>query len=114
MIDQDAPDQLGRERKEVITVPPFDLSLIDETKISLVDKCRTLQRVIRPLAPEIRLGKAAQFVIDQRSEIFESTLITLFPFRQQLGDVLRAVTHGSNSLLLGGVLDFLSSSRIRT
>jgi hypothetical protein len=53
MIDQDLPHQVRSQGDEMAAIPDFRLPLLHQPQIRLVDEGRGLQRMIRPLRPQV-------------------------------------------------------------
>ena len=69
MVHQDPAHHFGRQREEVRSILPIGVSLVDESKVGLVDESGRLQDVPRPLAPKSGRRPAAQFLMDDRYEL---------------------------------------------
>jgi hypothetical protein len=57
VIDQDTPHDLRRDGKEVGTIGPVHVSLIDEANVSLINKCGSLKRVTLSFPAHVTAGK---------------------------------------------------------
>ncbi len=67
MVHQKMPHQLGRNAKKVRPVLPQRWRLLNQTKIGLVHKRGTLQRVIGALAAKMSAGDTPQLVVNERN-----------------------------------------------
>ena len=69
VIDEHAPHSLGGQRESLRPAWQYGTALILQSKPSLVDRRRGLQRVIRPLASEVPPCDAPQLVVHQREKL---------------------------------------------
>src|SRR5439155_19773714 len=69
-------------------VLPVWIVLIRQAQICLVDQRRSLQCVVGRLAPHLMMSEASKFLIDQRSQFREGSIVALTPARQELGHSL--------------------------
>jgi hypothetical protein len=68
MVHQDPPHHLEREAEEMRPVLPVGVSLVDESKVGLVDQGGRLQDVSLRLAPKSGRRPATPFEVDDRDE----------------------------------------------
>ena len=66
VIDQDPAHDLCRDTKEVRSILPIDLALVDESDVRLMNEGRRLQGVVGALAPKLARGNAPELPIDER------------------------------------------------
>jgi len=69
VIHENAPHDPSRNRDEVRTILPRPLRFVDQPQIRLVHECRGFQCVVGPFVSHLTTRQAAEFVIDQRSEV---------------------------------------------
>jgi hypothetical protein len=67
------------------------LALADQAQISLVNQCRGLQLLARPLTGQLLGGQPQQFVIDQRQEPRGGVRVALLNRGQDAGDLAHEV-----------------------
>ena len=68
VIDQDPAHDLRRDAKEMASILPIDLALVDEPDVHLMNKRRRLQGVVGALAPKLARGNAAKLPVDERQQ----------------------------------------------
>ncbi|MCG3159884.1 MAG: hypothetical protein JMDDDDMK_00909 [Acidobacteria bacterium] len=88
MINQYAPHRLSRDAEEMRPVLPRDVLVINQLQVSLVDQRRCLQRVSFALVAHVMVRHSAQFVVNQRHQLVERSLVAVTPIEQQFRDVL--------------------------
>jgi len=86
MLNEDAPDKLGRDRKEVSSILPLHALVIYKAHIGFVDESRGLEAVAGALAPHVAAGQAVELLINDGREFFQGGLIAFAPGAQQLGN----------------------------
>jgi hypothetical protein len=79
VINQDAAHQLCRDRKEVGSVMPLHMLLLDEPEVCFIYQSSRLQRVANTLSAHVAMGQPAQFLIDERQQAVECRLISSAP-----------------------------------
>jgi hypothetical protein len=87
MIHQDVPHHLRRHSEKVGPVLPFRRVLADQTKVSFVNQCRTLQCVIGALVPQMAACHPTQLIVDQGYERISRILIAVPPIGEQPTDL---------------------------
>jgi hypothetical protein len=65
VIDENPAHHLRRDTKEMRSILPVDVVLVDEPDVGLVNEGRRLQGVIGTLASELARRHPAQFRIDE-------------------------------------------------
>ena len=83
MVHQDPAHHLGRHREEVRSILPIRASLVDESKIGLVDQGGRLQNVSPWLAPKPGRRPASQFLVDDHHELIPRGEIASAPCVQK-------------------------------
>ena len=86
--NQDLTHRSGGDGEEVRAVLPVWISLVGQAQISLVDQCRSLQCVIGTLPVHLTMSDAPEFVINQRSQFREGSIVPLTPSREEVGHSL--------------------------
>jgi hypothetical protein len=69
VVEEDAAHDLCRYSKKVRTILPPRTCLAYQPQVGLVDQCRGLERVPRPLTPHVPVRDLAQFPLDKRQQI---------------------------------------------
>ncbi len=97
MVHQDPTHHLGRKGEEMRSILPIGVSLVDESKVRLVDQRGGLQHVPGAFVPKSGGGPAAQFLVDDRDELVARGKIASAPrveeFRHvAIGSVQTALT----------------------
>jgi hypothetical protein len=69
MIDQDAAHQFGRQGIEMAAVLPVHRSLLHQFKISLVNKSRSVERMVRTFTAEMPASEPAKFLINSPDQL---------------------------------------------
>jgi hypothetical protein len=87
MLDEDAPDKLGRHRKEVSSILPLHALVIYKAHVSLIDKGGCLEAVPGALALHVAARHTVEFRVDDGRQSFQSALIPFPPSAQQPGNV---------------------------
>ena len=67
-VNQETAHHPGRKRKEVRTAFELNPVDVDQPEVGLVDESRCLQGMTRWLTPHVAVGKASQFVVDERHQ----------------------------------------------
>ena len=83
VVHENAPHHDRCETDELRAVPPVHLPLVDQPKVRLVDERGRLERVIVPLAKQIRGGEPAQLVVHERQYLIARALVAVAPVEQQ-------------------------------
>ena len=65
--------------KEVSSIPPVAVSLVNESQIHLVNQGGRLEGVADPFASKLSPRDPAQLRIDPRQQLIERTLVTTTP-----------------------------------
>jgi hypothetical protein len=60
VIDQDPAHDLCRDTKEMRSILPIDLALVDEPDVHLMNEGRRLQGVVGPLVSKLARGNAVE------------------------------------------------------
>ena len=87
VIDQNPAHHHRRNTKEVRSIMPIDLPLIDEPQVHLVDERRRLQGVVGPLAAKLARRNATELRIDKWEQLIERTAGAATPIAKQRRDV---------------------------
>ncbi len=85
MIDEYATHGLRGHRIEMGPILPSHPSVINESKINLIDQSRCLQCMARTLATHVMMGQPAQLFIDERNQPIQRGLVPIAPLYEQLG-----------------------------
>ena len=85
LVDQDVAHDLCGDGKEVAAILPCDFLLPAQPQIRFVNQRGSAQRLAISFSLYITMGDAPQLVIDQRSQLIKSGLVTLLPVSQQFG-----------------------------
>ena len=88
VINNDLAHRSGGYGEEVGAVLPARIGLIGQAQISLVDQRRSLQCVIGTLPAHMTMSDASKFLIDQRSQFREGSIVPVTPSRQETGHFL--------------------------
>jgi hypothetical protein len=83
VVDQDPAHDLRRDTKEMRSIPPIDLPLVDEAEVHLMNKSRWLQGVVGPLVPKLAPGNAAELLIDEWQQLIEGSPVAATPITEQ-------------------------------
>ena len=97
MVHQDPTHHLGRHREEVRSTLPIRASLVDESKVGLVDQGGRLQDVSRLFAPKPGRRSASQFLVNDHHELIPRGEIASAPCVQKS----RHVVVGTVQVVLG-------------
>jgi hypothetical protein len=89
VIDQDAAHDLRRDTKEMRSILPIHLALIDEPDEHLVHKGSRLQGVVSPLAPKLAGRNASELRIDEWQQLVKRSPVAATPIAEQCRDVAR-------------------------
>src|SRR6266705_6349923 len=90
VIDQDLTHRPGRYGEEVSAILPAWIGLVGQAQISLVHQRCRLQCVVGTLSAHMTMSEASEFLIDQRGQFREGSIVPVTPVFQELGDsVLR-------------------------
>ena len=82
MVHQDVAHDLRGEREELKSVFPIAFAMSGQTEIRLVQESGRLQRMARPLAPEIISRLPVKLVVNKRKQFVKSLLVTAAPVFQ--------------------------------
>src|SRR5436305_9417392 len=96
VIDQDATHDLRRDPKEVRTISPMNVFLIDETEVSLIYQRSGLEGMPLPLALQIAVCQATKLVVDQRIQLIQGALISIAPLSKQMSYLMGRKGGGSH------------------
>ena len=83
MIDQDVPHHLRAHREEMRSILPIRDFTTSESQICFVNQGRRLQGVAILFTPRVPVCDAAQFVVNQGSQLFERRRVAVLPIVQQ-------------------------------
>ena len=93
---------LGRRRRRSGRGSASWIGLVGQAQISLVDQRRRLQCVIGTLSAHLTMSEASEFLIDQRSQFREGSIVPVTPSHQEIGHSLlrnrRRIHNRSHSL----------------
>src|SRR5688572_13086606 len=87
VVDEDAAHGLRRCRHEMGAVLPVNALVIDQPQVGFVDQGRGLQAVAGALAPHVVVRQTTEFVVDDRHQEGERTLISVAPRSEKRADV---------------------------
>jgi len=90
VIDQDPAHDLRRDTKEVGSILPIDLTLVDQPDVHLMNEGRRLQGVVGSFAPQLPRGNAPELRVDERQQLIERGPVAATPIAEQRRDVARA------------------------
>ena len=76
-------------RQEMGAILPLHALVIDQPHVGFVDQRRRLQAVAGALAPHVVVRQATEFVVDDRRQEGERTLISVAPRAEKRADVAR-------------------------
>jgi hypothetical protein len=85
VLNQNAPHQLGRNRKKMSAVLPIHPLVIHQAHVGFIDQSGGLQAMTGALTFHVASGKAVEFVIDDWSQAVESSSISITPGSEKLG-----------------------------
>jgi hypothetical protein len=100
VIDQDAAHDVRGDTKEMRSILPVDLPLIDEPDEDLVHQGRRLQGVVSPFAPKLAGRDAPELRIDEWQQLVERSPVAATPIAEQCRDIARRA-HRSLRQLVG-------------
>ena len=89
MIYQNTPHHFGGDAKELRTVLPVNVFLINEPKVCLIDQRGRLQSVIGNLLPHAINRDMSQFLIDEWQHLVERGFIAVAPVDEELSNTFR-------------------------
>ena len=81
VVNQDLAHRSGRHGKKVRPVRKAWFALVRQTQISLVDQRRRLQRVIGTLPLHIMMSETSKFLINERGQLLERSIVPMAPVR---------------------------------
>jgi hypothetical protein len=84
VVDEDAAHHHRGEPDELRAVGPVDLPLVDQPQVGFVHQRGGLQGVPGPLLTQVAARQSPQFVVDDRKQLVERSLIAAAPLDQQL------------------------------
>src|SRR5438552_13405774 len=64
------------------------ISLVGQAQISFVDQRRCLQCVAQTFSAHMTMSEASEFIVDQRGQFRESSIVPVTPLRRELGHSL--------------------------
>jgi hypothetical protein len=79
IVHQNLAHQLRCDRQEMSAAFGFKGLLIEKAKVSLMNKCGTLQRVSRTFALQVIVRDLSQLPVDNRDQPFQGVLIACPP-----------------------------------
>ena len=88
MVDEDPVHHLGRHGEEMRSIPPIGVSLVDESKVRLVNEGGGLKDMPRRFVPKSGRRPAAQFLVDHRDELVSCSEISATPRVQECRHVV--------------------------
>lgn len=91
VIDQDAAHQLRRDPEELRASLPLYPIQIDQFQIRLMNECRGLKDVARPLAAHVTRRDSSQLVLHGWEKRFERVAVAVAPRQEELGDFASVV-----------------------
>jgi hypothetical protein len=96
VVDENPSHQTGRNAKEMGSVAPLEMPLIDEADVGLVHESGWLQRMAGGFAPHLSGGHAPEIIVDEWDELVERVLPAIAYRKEQLrnpADVRRVIGH---------------------
>ena len=85
MVHENAAHDSRGDGQEVRAVLPRHVVSGNQPQIRLVDERRRLQTVTDGLMTDVPPRDAMEFIVDERNQPFEGTVVALAPFEQQSG-----------------------------
>ena len=79
VIDEYPAHQLCRHGKEVRSVLPLHVPVVNEANIRLIDESRCLKRVAHVFATHVVFGQAAQLLVHQRCQSIQGCFVAAPP-----------------------------------
>jgi hypothetical protein len=89
VIDQDPAHDLRGNTKEMRSILPIALALVDEPDVRLMNQSRRLQGVVGTLAAKLTRGNAPELRIDEWQQLTKSSPVAPTPVAEQRRDVGR-------------------------
>ena len=86
VLHEDTAHGASRHRKEMCTVVPCNILRVDQPEIGLVDEHGCLEAVTRALSRHAALRDPVQFLVDERNQSLEGSLVAPPPFEKEPGD----------------------------
>jgi hypothetical protein len=86
-LDKDATDEMCGDPEEMRAILPPHMSLIDQLQVGVVNECRGLERVARPLPAKVMVSETAKFTIHCVKQLVSRVPIPIAPGHEQTGDV---------------------------
>ncbi len=86
-VDQHAPHNLRRDRKEMGAILPLHVLPVDQAQVGFVDQRSSLKEVVATLAGHAPHRDAPQFLVDERRQRLERGLVAVAPRDEQLRDI---------------------------
>src|ERR1017187_159 len=99
MFHQNAPHQLGRNRKEMRAILPLDTLIIHQAHVGLIYQGRRLEAMAGTLAFHEAACQAVEFAVNDGGQPFERVLVSAAPSMEQLADVAHSRVAGLCRLL---------------
>jgi hypothetical protein len=94
MVNQDPAHHSRRQRKEVRAVAPVHGLLTHQSHEGFMHEGGSLNRVIRSFAAQMSLGQRAQFPVQERRQLPESSVVPAAPLNEQSGHrAIRLISH---------------------
>lgn len=97
-VDEDAPHEPRRHRKEMRPILPVDACDTSEPKVGLIEQGRRLQAVSGPFSGHAGSRDPVQLAVDERHELIEGGGVASRPRPEQRRDIWSS--HGSDRILL--------------
>jgi hypothetical protein len=85
VFNQNAPHQLGRNRKKMCAVLPIHSLVIHQAHVGFIDQSGGLQAVTGTLTSHVASRQTVEFVIDDWSQTVERRSISITPGPEKLG-----------------------------
>src|SRR4051812_27932069 len=102
MIYENLAHEARADSKEVRPVLEIRTGVPYQPDIEFVHQRRRLERILRTLRSEVKLGQAAQLAVNNGNQLTQRALVTLPPARNQSGDTLFGGCHAGILLLRTG------------
>src|SRR5438067_4005834 len=87
VANENSPHHLSSQRKKLGPILPIRFTLVDQSKINLVNQRRRLQSMAGPFPAEHADGLPMQFVINNGEQTFERIAVATFTSCEPLRDL---------------------------
>jgi hypothetical protein len=87
VIDQDPAHDLGGHTKKMRSIPPVDLTLVEDAEVHLMDEGCCLQGVIGTFVSELAPRDMSELCIDDRQQLMERGPFAATPIMEERRNV---------------------------